>query len=62
MILIAFRPGPRAAELCDLRWDQVDLKAAKLYVRRVKNGAPATPPPTGAELRALTSGVIGSNA
>jgi integrase len=25
MILIAFRHGLRAAEVCDLRWDQVDL-------------------------------------
>src|SRR5262249_39106625 len=35
MILIAFRHGLRAAELVDLRWDQVDLgRNACLHVRR----------------------------
>jgi integrase len=29
MILLAFRHGLRAAELCDLRWDQVDSRDAK---------------------------------
>jgi integrase len=38
MILLAFRHGLRAAELCDLRWDQVEFNAAVLPVRRVKNG------------------------
>jgi integrase len=53
MILIAFRHGLRASELVDLRWDQVDFGSAVLHVRRVKNGAPAVHPLTGAELRAL---------
>ena len=53
MILIAFRHGPRAAEACDLRWDQVDLSAAVLHVRRVKNGTPSRHPLHGDELRAL---------
>jgi len=53
MILIAFRHGLRAAELCDLRWDQIDLKTATLHVRRVKSGTPSTHPLTGIELRAL---------
>jgi integrase len=35
MILLAFRHGLRAAELCDLRWDQVDFNAAVLHVRRL---------------------------
>jgi type 1 fimbriae regulatory protein FimB/type 1 fimbriae regulatory protein FimE len=30
MVLIAFRHGLRAAELIDLRWDQVDLDNALL--------------------------------
>jgi tripartite tricarboxylate transporter family receptor/integrase-like protein len=38
---------------CDLRWEQVDFKAANLHVRRVKNGTPSTHPLTGPELRAL---------
>ena len=52
-ILLAFRHGLRAAEVCDLRWEQVDFKAATLHVRRTKNGTPATHPLTGRELRAL---------
>ena len=53
MILLSFRHGLRAAEVCDLRWEQVDFKAANLHVRRVKNGTPSTHPLTGRELRAL---------
>jgi integrase len=53
MILLAFRHGLRAAEVCDLRWEQVGFKAATLHVRRTKNGTPATHPLTGRELRAL---------
>src|SRR6516225_2894865 len=53
MILIAFRHGLRASELCDLQWTQVDFEAATLAVTRAKNGTPATHPLTGRELRAL---------
>jgi integrase len=53
MILITFRHGLRASELCDLRWDQVDLSQAVLHVRRAKNGTPSTHPLTGREMRAL---------
>jgi integrase len=53
MILLAFRHGLRASEVCDLRWEQVDFKAATLHVRRTKNGTPATHPLTGRELRGL---------
>jgi integrase len=38
MVLLAFRHGLRAAELVDLRWEQVDLENAILQVRRVKQG------------------------
>src|ERR1700719_848775 len=34
MILIAYRHGLQAAELCSLRWDQVDLDHGLLHVRR----------------------------
>ena len=34
MILVAFRHGLRASELCDLRWDQVSFSGAALHVRR----------------------------
>ena len=53
MVLLAFRHGLRAAEVADLRWEQVDFKTATLHVRRVKNGTPATHPLTGRELREL---------
>jgi integrase len=53
MILIAYRHGMRPSELVDLRWDQVDLKAGELHVRRRNNGKPATHPLRGDELRAL---------
>ena len=53
MLLIAFRHGLRAAEVCDLRWDQVDFNQAVLHVRRVKNGTPSTHPLRGDEMRAL---------
>ncbi len=53
MVLLAYRHGLRAAEVVDLRWEQVDFKTASLHVRRAKNGTPATHPLTGRELRAL---------
>jgi integrase len=53
MILLAFRHGLRAAEVCDLRWEQIDFAAATLHVRRIKHGTPATHPLTGREMRAL---------
>src|SRR5262249_5134918 len=48
MILIAFRHGLRASELCRLRWSQVELgKGAALHVTRLKNGKSATHPLSG---------------
>jgi integrase len=52
-ILVAYRHGLRAAEVCDLRWDQVSFDGAVLHVRRVKNGTASTHPLLGDELRAL---------
>jgi integrase len=54
LILIAFRHGLRAAEICDLEWSQVELgPSASLHVRRVKNGKPSVHPLRGDEVRAL---------
>jgi integrase len=36
MILLAFGHGLRAAEVVDLRWEQVDFRTASLHVRRAK--------------------------
>ena len=53
LVLVAYRHGLRAQELCDLEWSQVHWKAATLHVRRVKSGKPAAHPIRGDELRAL---------
>jgi type 1 fimbriae regulatory protein FimB/type 1 fimbriae regulatory protein FimE len=54
LILIAFRHGLRASEICDLEWSQVEFgQSAALHVRRVKNGKPSVHPLRGEEIRAL---------
>jgi integrase len=54
LILIAFRHGLRAIEVCDLEWSQVEFgRSASLHVRRAKNGKPSVHPLRGDELRAL---------
>ncbi len=53
MILLAYRHGFRVAELCALRWDQVDLKQGLVHVQRLKQGLPSVHPLRGPELRAL---------
>src|SRR5262245_5409873 len=53
LILVAFRHGLRASELCDLEWSQVEWgRNATLHVRRRKNGKPMAHPIRGDELRA----------
>jgi type 1 fimbriae regulatory protein FimB/type 1 fimbriae regulatory protein FimE len=44
MILIAYRHGLRAVEVCDLQWHQVDLATGRLHVRRAKRGTPSVRP------------------
>jgi site-specific recombinase XerD len=53
MILIAYRHGLRASEVCDLQWHQVELVMGRLHVRRSKRGTPSVHPLQGDELRAL---------
>src|SRR2546427_91640 len=53
MILIAYRHGLRASELCDLQWHQAELAAGRLHVRRTKRGTPSVHPMQGDEIRAL---------
>jgi type 1 fimbriae regulatory protein FimB/type 1 fimbriae regulatory protein FimE len=53
MILICFRHGLRASELCELQWSDVEFETATLHMRRAKNGPTATHPLLGDELRAL---------
>jgi type 1 fimbriae regulatory protein FimB/type 1 fimbriae regulatory protein FimE len=52
-ILLAYRHGLRAQELCQLRWSQIDLKHGRLNVNRVKGGQESVHPLHGPELRAL---------
>ena len=53
LILVAFRHGLRASEICDLEWSQVEFsRTPTLHVRRAKNGKPAAHPIRGDELRA----------
>src|SRR5262249_56000088 len=51
MILIGYRHGLRASELCDLQWAQVELATGRLHVRRAKNGSPSVHPMQGDEIR-----------
>jgi type 1 fimbriae regulatory protein FimB/type 1 fimbriae regulatory protein FimE len=53
MILIAFRHGLRASELCGLQWSDVEFESGTLHLRRAKNGQTNTHPLLGDELRAL---------
>jgi integrase len=54
LILVSFRHGLRASEICDLEWSQVEFgRAAALHVRRVKNGKPSVQPLRGDEVRGL---------
>jgi len=53
MILIAYRHGLRASEVCDLQWHQIELAAGRLHVRRSKRGTPSVHPMQGDEIRAL---------
>ena len=55
MILIAFRHGLRASELCGLQWSDVGFETGTLHLRRAKGGTTATHPLLGDELRALRS-------
>jgi type 1 fimbriae regulatory protein FimE len=52
-ILLAYRHGLRAQELCSLRWSQIDLRNGRLHVNRVKGGQESVHPLHGPELRAL---------
>jgi type 1 fimbriae regulatory protein FimB/type 1 fimbriae regulatory protein FimE len=53
MVLVAYRQGLRASEVCGLEWHQVELDGGRLHVRRAKNGSPSVHPLRGDEIRAL---------
>ena len=53
MILVAYRHGLRASEVCDLQWQQIELSEGRLHVHRVENGIPSVHPIRGDEMRDL---------
>lgn len=53
LIMMAFRHALRVSELVSLKWEQVDLKAATLHVRRVKGSVSGIHGLDGDELRLL---------
>src|SRR5262245_37091081 len=53
MILVAYRHGLRASEVCDLQWQQIELSEGRLHVHRVKNGIASVHPIRGDEMRAF---------
>jgi integrase len=53
LILTAYRHALRVSELISLRWEQIDLDAASVYIRRAKNGTPGIQGLQGDELRLL---------
>jgi integrase len=60
MIMVAYRHGLRASEVCDLQWQQIELFDGRLHVHRVKNGIPSVHPIRGDEMRALRNRFRGS--
>jgi type 1 fimbriae regulatory protein FimB/type 1 fimbriae regulatory protein FimE len=53
MILVAYRHGLRASEVCLLTWDQIDFAHGLFHVRRLKSGMPSVHPMSGGEVRSL---------
>src|SRR5262245_22602193 len=53
MLLVVYRPGFRASEICDLEWSAIDFPRAEMHVSRRKAGKPSTHPIRGGELREL---------
>ena len=53
IVMMAFRHALRVSELVALKWEQVDLKAATVYVKRVKGSVSGIHGLDGAELRLL---------
>jgi len=53
MLLMTFRHGLRASELCGLQWSDVEFASGTLHLRRAKGGQTSTHPLLGDEMRAL---------
>jgi type 1 fimbriae regulatory protein FimE len=53
LVIMAFRHGLRAKEVCGLQWGDLDLEAGRVNIRRAKNGENSTHPLGGDEIRKL---------
>jgi type 1 fimbriae regulatory protein FimB/type 1 fimbriae regulatory protein FimE len=53
MLVVCFRHGLRAGELCELQWSDVEFETGTLHIRRAKGGTITTHPLLGDEMRAL---------
>src|SRR2546430_2671832 len=58
MILVAYRDGLRASEVCDLQWHQVELDHGRMHVRRAKNGTPSVHPIRGMKSAPYASSAV----
>jgi type 1 fimbriae regulatory protein FimB/type 1 fimbriae regulatory protein FimE len=55
MVLVAYRHGLRASEVCSMTWDHIDFAHGLLHVRRLKSGMASVHPMSGGEVRALST-------
>lgn len=55
LVLLAYRHGLRVSEAIALRWIDIDLKGATIYIRRLKGGLSGTHPLSEEEVNALTA-------
>ncbi|MGH8562731.1 MAG: tyrosine-type recombinase/integrase [Gammaproteobacteria bacterium] len=53
LILVGYRHGMRVSELADLRWENVHLERAEIWVERLKGSKSTMQPIEGDELRSL---------
>lgn len=53
LIYMMYRHGLRVSEACALTWEQVDLDARRLFVKRLKNGKPSVQELTSEQSNAL---------
>jgi type 1 fimbriae regulatory protein FimE len=53
LVLLAYRHGLRCAEIISLRWEDVKLAAAQLFVQRAKDGRNAPHPMAPDEVKAV---------